>query len=56
MWISVVLLCFFGYHVSLVLCNTTTNETFKWQDLRRQIRYKLKQAAKAAKKAGGDGG
>jgi hypothetical protein len=49
--ISVVLLCFFGYHVSLVFCNTTTNETFKWQDLRRQIRYKRKQAAKQSKAA-----
>jgi hypothetical protein len=49
--ISIVLLGFFGYHVSLILHNTTTNETFKWQDLRRHIRYKAKQAKLAAKRA-----
>ncbi|KAK1277169.1 putative S-acyltransferase [Acorus gramineus] len=30
--VSLLLLGFFGYHAQLCLTNTTTNETFKWQD------------------------
>ena len=49
--LSLVLFGFFSYHLSLVWANTTTNETFKWQDLRRHVRHKLKVAAAAKKKA-----
>eukprot|EP01087_Luapelamoeba_hula_P014277 TRINITY_DN4162_c0_g3_i1.p1 TRINITY_DN4162_c0_g3~~TRINITY_DN4162_c0_g3_i1.p1 ORF type:complete len:273 (-),score=100.06 TRINITY_DN4162_c0_g3_i1:42-860(-) len=36
---AVVLYCFAGYHVYLVVKNTTTSETFKWADLHGDISY-----------------
>ncbi|CAL9105990.1 probable protein S-acyltransferase 17 isoform X1 [Musa acuminata AAA Group] len=51
--ISLLLAGFFGYHAHLCLTNTTTNETFKWQDY---ISWKRKlneaKASAAALKAG----
>lgn len=44
--ISIVLYCFLGYHLMLIARNTTTNETFKWSDYMRYVKYyrfKLKQ-------------
>ena len=35
--IGLVLAGFFGYHLWLVARNTTTNESFKWTDLARQV-------------------
>jgi hypothetical protein len=34
---SLTLFVFFGYHVYLLSRNTTTNESFKWSDLRSQV-------------------
>jgi len=36
--IGIVVLVFAGYHCSLIARNTTTNETFKWSNLRRHLR------------------
>ncbi|KAF2071885.1 hypothetical protein CYY_006812 [Polysphondylium violaceum] len=36
--ISVFLFYFFAYHLYLVVKNTTTNETFKWSDIKDQIK------------------
>ncbi|CAL9111361.1 unnamed protein product [Musa textilis] len=51
--ISLLLAGFFGYHAHLCLTNTTTNETFKWQDY---VSWKRKlneaKASAAALKAG----
>ncbi|RWR76597.1 S-acyltransferase 17 [Cinnamomum micranthum f. kanehirae] len=51
--VSLLLAGFFGYHAHLCLTNTTTNETFKWQDYISWKR-KLNEAKKssAALKAG----
>uniref|UniRef100_A0A7S0E741 Palmitoyltransferase n=1 Tax=Hanusia phi TaxID=3032 RepID=A0A7S0E741_9CRYP len=51
--IAVVLAGFTSYHLFLVYFNTTTNETFKWKDLRRDIkrREKRKERAEQEKKA-----
>jgi hypothetical protein len=44
--IALALLGFWGYHIWLIRCGTTTNETFKWSDLRFDH-------TRSAKKAGG---
>ena len=46
--IGVALLCFFAYHVYLIWCGTTTNETFKWSDLHHQAKLSRKAAQKKA--------
>lgn len=54
--ISLLLAGFFGYHAKLCLTNTTTNETFKWQDyLSWQRKIKEAKASAAALKASMDG-
>uniref|UniRef100_A0A6B2L7H0 Palmitoyltransferase n=1 Tax=Arcella intermedia TaxID=1963864 RepID=A0A6B2L7H0_9EUKA len=47
--ISLVLYGFFGYHCYLVAKNTTTNESFKWEDLAAYVRYKEQLAASKGK-------
>ncbi|KAL5983978.1 hypothetical protein ACLOJK_018080 [Asimina triloba] len=51
--VSLLLAGFFGYHAHLCLTNTTTNETFKWEDY---VRWKRKlneaKASSAALKSG----
>lgn len=47
--IALALLGFWGYHIWLIRCGTTTNETFKWSDLK----FDLTRAAKKAAAAGG---
>ena len=39
------------YHVFLVAVNTTTNETFKWKDLRRDIRARDRNQQRRAARA-----
>lgn len=39
---SLVLFAFLGYHLWLIFWNTTTNETFKWDDYRRFTRLYVK--------------
>lgn len=46
--ISLLLIGFFGYHLYLVLTNTTTNETYKWEGYKRwqkEVLMKQHQAA-----------
>jgi len=43
--LALVLYVFWGYHVFLVIKNTTTNETYKWKDLKRTIEH-IKATAK----------
>ncbi|XP_019440525.1 PREDICTED: probable protein S-acyltransferase 17 [Lupinus angustifolius] len=45
--ISMLLFGFFGYHAKLCLSNTTTNETFKWQDY-MELQRKVKEAKASA--------
>jgi len=40
--ISLVLYGFFGYHCYLVAKNTTTSETFKWDDLQQYVKQREK--------------
>jgi len=40
--ISIVMFCFLGYHMWLVSRNTTTNETYKWQDYVRYVYFYLR--------------
>ncbi|CAI0383685.1 unnamed protein product [Linum tenue] len=50
--VSLLLAGFFGYHVNLCLTNTTTNETFKWQEhLTWQKKLNEARASAAALKA-----
>lgn len=50
--VSLLLGGFFGYHANLCLTNTTTNETFKWQDyLSWQRKVNEAKASAAALKA-----
>ncbi|XP_041019864.1 probable protein S-acyltransferase 17 [Juglans microcarpa x Juglans regia] len=50
--VSLLLAGFFGYHANLCLTNTTTNETFKWQDyLSWQRKLNEAKASAAALKA-----
>ena len=42
--IGVALLGFWGYHMYLVYCGTTTNETFKWGDLEDELRAQMQDA------------
>ncbi|KAF5453941.1 hypothetical protein F2P56_023650 [Juglans regia] len=50
--VSLLLAGFFGYHANLCLTNTTTNETFKWQDyLSWQKKLNEAKASAAALKA-----
>mmetsp|Transcript_15878 Transcript_15878/g.48196 ORF Transcript_15878/g.48196 Transcript_15878/m.48196 type:complete len:329 (+) Transcript_15878:934-1920(+) len=42
--IAIALLAFWGYHMWLIRCGTTTNETFKWSDLK----YELERSARRA--------
>nr|XP_043614811.1 probable protein S-acyltransferase 17 [Erigeron canadensis] len=54
--VSLLLSGFFGYHLSLCLSNTTTNETFKWQDYlswQRKVQ-EAKASAEALKASLGD--
>lgn len=54
--VSLLLSGFFGYHASLCLSNTTTNETFKWQDYlswQRKVK-EAKASAEALKASLGD--
>ncbi|KAG2695396.1 hypothetical protein I3760_07G011300 [Carya illinoinensis] len=54
--VSLLLAGFFGYHANLCLTNTTTNETFKWQDyLSWQRKLNEAKASAAALKAGVSG-
>ena len=39
------------YHLFLVAVNTTTNETFKWKDLRRDIRARDRNQQRRAARA-----
>jgi len=32
---------FWAYHMWLIRCGTTTNETFKWDDLKDELRYQM---------------
>ncbi|XP_059440410.1 probable protein S-acyltransferase 17 isoform X1 [Corylus avellana] len=51
--VSLLLAGFFGYHANLCLTNTTTNETFKWQDyISWQKKLNEARASAAALKAG----
>ncbi|KAJ8440140.1 hypothetical protein Cgig2_003465 [Carnegiea gigantea] len=50
--VSLLMAAFFGYHTKLSLSNTTTNETFKWQDyLSLQRKINEAKASTAALKA-----
>lgn len=50
--VSLLMAAFFGYHTKLCLSNTTTNETFKWQDhLSLQRKINEAKASTAALKA-----
>ncbi|KAF3454395.1 hypothetical protein FNV43_RR04842 [Rhamnella rubrinervis] len=50
--VSLLLLGFFGYHAKLCLTNTTTNETFKWQEyMNWQEKLNEARASAAALKA-----
>ncbi|KAK6911485.1 Palmitoyltransferase, DHHC domain [Dillenia turbinata] len=50
--VALLLAGFFGYHANLCLTNTTTNETFKWQDyLSWQKKLNEAKASEAALKA-----
>ncbi|KAB1202362.1 putative protein S-acyltransferase 17 [Morella rubra] len=54
--VSLLLVGFFGYHANLCLTNTTTNETFKWQDyISWQRKLNEAKASAAALKAGVSG-
>ncbi|GJT01392.1 gypsy type transposase [Tanacetum coccineum] len=54
--VSLLLSGFFGYHLSLCISNTTTNETFKWQDYQSWQRKvnEAKVSAEALKASLGD--
>ncbi|KAJ8769722.1 hypothetical protein K2173_005928 [Erythroxylum novogranatense] len=45
--VSLLLVGFFGYHAHLCLTNTTTNETFKWQDY-TSLQKKMNEARTSA--------
>lgn len=47
--ISLLLMGFFGYHLSLVAYNTTTNETYKWDRLKRYAEVEATKQASEAK-------
>ncbi|GAB4835880.1 hypothetical protein Ancab_000798 [Ancistrocladus abbreviatus] len=54
--VSLLMVGFFGYHVKLCFINTTTNETFKWQDyMSLQRKVNEVKASAAALKAGING-
>jgi hypothetical protein len=44
---ALVLFAFFSYHVFLVITNTTTNETFKWKELKWALKELEHQRATA---------
>ncbi|CAO2832689.1 unnamed protein product [Amaranthus hypochondriacus] len=45
--VSMLMAAFFGYHAKLCLTNTTTNETYKWQD-HRNLQMKINEAKASA--------
>jgi len=47
--VSVVLYLFAGYHMWLVYCNTTTNETFKRSDYKEYVEFFLKKKKRTRK-------
>jgi hypothetical protein len=49
--VSIVLYLFWGYHMYLVIRNTTTNETFKWDDYHRYVNYFIKKQKEAVETA-----
>ncbi|GAB4836680.1 hypothetical protein Ancab_001593 [Ancistrocladus abbreviatus] len=54
--VSLLMVGFFGYHVKLCFTNTTTNETFKWQDYMSLQRKVNEAKASAAALKGGING
>ncbi|KAL2942278.1 putative protein S-acyltransferase 17 [Bienertia sinuspersici] len=54
--VALLMLAFFGYHAKLCLTNTTTNETYKWQDhINLQRKINEAKASAVALKASIDG-
>eukprot|EP00325_Prymnesiales_sp_UTEX-LB-985_P030866 CAMPEP_0174732154 /NCGR_PEP_ID=MMETSP1094-20130205/58873_1 /TAXON_ID=156173 /ORGANISM="Chrysochromulina brevifilum, Strain UTEX LB 985" /LENGTH=227 /DNA_ID=CAMNT_0015934631 /DNA_START=79 /DNA_END=762 /DNA_ORIENTATION=- len=45
--IAFALFGFWAYHIWLVRCGTTTNETFKWGDLEDELRHQMNKKQKA---------
>ena len=53
--IGFALLGFWGYHVWLVACGKTTNETFKWDDLKQEMQERAERERARADPADGGG-